>query len=202
MKQLVVQRVRLRARAEGRRLLSQSRWPETSGIHEPVWDKQIMQFPLMNMFETYFVLREARQRVLNGSMLHSVNDFNHRFMERFLGFHNEVESMSGKRRSEPGRLEVASLTARAVWLQQRPGSRWELLPHYCQVVQGRRAQHHGQKWLQVTTRLALEERWLSRSKEDLRVREHFVVYELPREGAIVQDFRIAAILPDAEPAKE
>ncbi|CAK9083311.1 unnamed protein product [Durusdinium trenchii] len=106
------------------------------------------------------------------------------------------------RRSEPGRLEVASLTARAVWLQQRPGSRWELLPHYCQVVQGRRAQHHGQKWLQVTTRLALEERWLSRSKEDLRVREHFVVYELPREGAIVQDFRIAAILPDAEPAKE
>eukprot|EP00913_Durusdinium_trenchii_P030100 g28205.t1 len=47
MKQLVVQRVRLRARAEGRRLLSQSRWPETSGIHEPVWDKQIMQFPLM-----------------------------------------------------------------------------------------------------------------------------------------------------------
>eukprot|EP00435_Cladocopium_sp_Y103_P040751 s1211_g11.t1 len=52
--------------------------------------------------------------------------------------------------------------------------------------------------------MALEERWVSSKTktEELRVREHFVVFELPREGAIVQDFRIAAIELDAMPAKE
>mmetsp|Transcript_24234 Transcript_24234/g.39483 ORF Transcript_24234/g.39483 Transcript_24234/m.39483 type:complete len:100 (+) Transcript_24234:3-302(+) len=99
---------------------------------------------------------------------------------------------------------MASYGARMAWSQEKPGSQWELLPHYCQVVQGRRAEYEGRGFLQVTTRMALEERWVaSKTKtEELRVREHFVVFELPREGAIVQDFRIAAIELDAAPAKE
>eukprot|EP00434_Breviolum_minutum_P036549 symbB.v1.2.032383.t1/scaffold3856.1/size95938/1 len=45
--------------------VADARWPERSVIHEPAWDKQTLPIPsfvmnLANMFETYFVLREAK----------------------------------------------------------------------------------------------------------------------------------------------
>eukprot|EP00439_Symbiodinium_sp_Y106_P067344 s1564_g11.t1 len=69
------------------------RWPEQSLIFEPVWEPQPMQLSIMryaNMFETYFVLREAKQRVVGGQTFQDVDSFNLRFMDRFMVFHAEA----------------------------------------------------------------------------------------------------------------
>ncbi|CAE7840742.1 unnamed protein product [Symbiodinium sp. CCMP2592] len=95
------------------------------------------------------------------------------------------------KKSGQARPDLSSVAARVAWAKERPtgAQRWDLLPHYCQVVQGRRAEHSGRGWLQVTTRLAAEETWTSkgRSDESPRVREHFVVFELPRETSGVAE---------------
>ncbi|CAE7198223.1 unnamed protein product [Symbiodinium natans] len=110
-----------------------------------------------------------------------------------------VEALRRKSGQVP-RPELSSLGARAAWGKERPtgAQRWDIVPHYCQVVQGRRAEHGGRGWLQVTTRMAAEETWTlkGRSEHAPRVREHFVVFELPREASgVAEDFRIAAVKP-------
>eukprot|EP00933_Yihiella_yeosuensis_P037066 TRINITY_DN30911_c0_g1_i1.p1 TRINITY_DN30911_c0_g1~~TRINITY_DN30911_c0_g1_i1.p1 ORF type:complete len:266 (+),score=48.14 TRINITY_DN30911_c0_g1_i1:51-800(+) len=196
-------------------------WPDQSFIFEPPWNdtgmvKQMSHVP--NMFETYFVLREARGIVSGGKDFEGVDSFNERFMDRFLTFHAEVEASQTRQltntkrnvKAKPQvtqfRASLASVGAVAAWSRERPPNArlWEVFPFSCQVVQARRAEHHDQGWLQVTTRFAAQEHWmLGREKDNskTRVREHFVVFELPRTGKD-EDFRVAEIHADVPPVEE
>eukprot|EP00747_Dinoflagellata_sp_TGD_P167878 gnl/TRDRNA2_/TRDRNA2_193138_c0_seq1.p1 gnl/TRDRNA2_/TRDRNA2_193138_c0~~gnl/TRDRNA2_/TRDRNA2_193138_c0_seq1.p1 ORF type:complete len:272 (-),score=51.75 gnl/TRDRNA2_/TRDRNA2_193138_c0_seq1:66-812(-) len=206
---------------------STSGWPEKSFVFEPPWEASGLPRAMLlvpNALETYFRLREAQRqlRAVPGAQdaaLETVDEFNDRFMQRFLELHADVErsaqqhlrrqatqSRSGGARAvapavPSGRLDLAASGARTVWMAERPqhAVRWETTPHSCQVVQARRAEHHGRRWVQVTTRLTAEERWQVRGGAlESRVREHFVVYELP-DGLAAGDFRIAEIVTEASP---
>jgi len=207
-------------------------WPENSVIFEPPWDSgggSLVPVPaffmvLPNTMETFFTLREAQQVLLTKLDVKDIDSFNMRFMLRFLDLHAEVEALRrtkaravalasappGKFAQAPGpssgALDLASADARAAWAKERPhnAKSWELTPHFCQVVQARRAEHNGSGWLQVTAQITAEERWTLRGGVagmlDIRMREHLLVYEIPRESSAVQDFRIAAVHTDAKPS--
>lgn len=197
--------------------LSDFPWPEQSFVFEPPWEssplpKAFLYVP--NMLETYFSLREVQGQLRERVELGTIHDFNSRFMARFLQLHSDVEAarrmrLQGSARVAAqvalagGKPELAAVGARLSWEKERPlGARaWEAIPHSCQVVQARRAEHHDRHWVQVTVRLAVEERWIPRSgMPESRLREHFVVYELPRGETTgshhVQDFRIAEFKTD------
>lgn len=171
-----------------------------------------------NTIETFSCLREAQKILLGKTGMDSIDGINIRFMSRFMEMHSELEASVARRLRPSGasgtrsmtaaaaalasaRPELASAGARSTWLSQRPyqARNWEVTPHSCQVVQGRRAEHQERDWLQVTVRLTAEERWQGRDgNPDSRLLEHFVVYELPRAGG-VHDFRVALIRPDTGP---
>ncbi|CAE8624045.1 unnamed protein product [Polarella glacialis] len=199
-------------------------WPEHSFIFEPPWATSMVPSQLgavPNMFETFFVLREARGLLLGGQNFEGVDGFNTRFMDRFLEFHKEVLAAQQKQPIAPvarggqpvqdsswlkGRADLSAAGARSTWSSQRPlGARtWELLPYSCQVVQARRAEHHELGWLQVTARLAAQESWTTgrgtQLQRESRFGEHFVVFEIPRTNSgVAQDFRVAEIKLDAPP---
>eukprot|EP00408_Alexandrium_pacificum_P017084 CAMPEP_0171195358 /NCGR_PEP_ID=MMETSP0790-20130122/21357_1 /TAXON_ID=2925 /ORGANISM="Alexandrium catenella, Strain OF101" /LENGTH=239 /DNA_ID=CAMNT_0011660571 /DNA_START=104 /DNA_END=823 /DNA_ORIENTATION=+ len=186
-------------------------WPEQSFIFEPAWEPVAlpqMFVMIPNAIETCSSLREA-QRLLQGrETLEDIDGFNMWFMERLLALHTEIEKLRGIRQQPVARataaqplgwrLDLAAVGAFSAWSKQRPAGarRWELTPHFCEVVQARRAEHHGLPWLQVTTRLTAEERWVTKGgAPETRIREHYVVFEMPR-GPGGQDFRIAEIRPD------
>lgn len=203
-------------------------WPEQSFVFEPAWEPGSIPRPLLvipNTLETYSCLKEAQRLLLGqGVDLKSIDDINMHFMDRFLELHRDVEvsrptrrggtaamrgtSPAGPKRgatlagvTTPRRLDLASAGARSTWAAERPlqAQSWELTPHACQVVQSRRAEHHSRDWLQVTTRLTVQERWALRGgHDDSRIREHFVVFEMPRDVP-AQAFRISAIQPNLAP---
>lgn len=206
----------------GRQGGTAAQWPEQSFVFEPVWEPSSMPRPLLiipNMLETYSCLREAQRKLkVQGVDLKSIDDINMHFMDRFLQLHHDAEVSRMPRRggsmavrggspagpsrvAAPGRLDLASARARSTWTAERPlqAHSWELTPLACQVVQSRRAEHHSRDWLQVTTRLTAQERWALRGGHgDSRIREHYVVYEMPRDVPS-QAFRISAIRPNLTP---
>mmetsp|Transcript_22761 Transcript_22761/g.53103 ORF Transcript_22761/g.53103 Transcript_22761/m.53103 type:complete len:252 (-) Transcript_22761:7-762(-) len=184
-------------------------WPGDSHVFEPVWDQHPMfrYFAhLPNSMETYLSMREAQKRM---SKLRSADDFNMHFMDRFVEMHTAIE---GRRRPVkqgpqsqglvPVGYHLAASGAQKQWLGQRPrdASLWELTPHWCQVLQARRAKHNSLQWVQVTTMLSLEERWKKNNLMDMRVRQFHVVFELPAPLSELQGeaFRIVALRFDEE----
>lgn len=97
-----------------------------------------------------------------------------------------------------GSLDLATADARSAWTLERPtnAKSWDLTPYNCEVVQARRAEHNGRGWLQITVKIEAEEKWViqnsNNSPVDLRIRQHLIVFEIPRESESVHDFRIAA----------
>jgi len=189
-------------------------------VFEPPWEPSALPRAFLflpNMLETFFCLREAETALLRrGDGGGGVDGLNRHFMARFVQLHSEVEASSRPARhqrgpsvaaaapSGAGRPDLAAAGARAAWAGERPPAAlhasWAVTPHACQVVQARRAEHHDRGWLQVTVRLTAEERWMSRGGSESRLREHFVVLELPRAGSSPSlDFRIAEIRLDARP---
>lgn len=188
-----------------------TKWPEQSFVFEPAWEplglpQLVVAIP--NAIETYLSLKEAQKLLQGRHKLEEVDSFNMRFMERFLDLHTEIEKLRGVRQQPTARataaqplgwrLDLAAVGAFSAWSKQRPpGARkWEVTPYSCEVVQARRAEHHGLPWLQVTSRLTAEERWVTKAgAPEHRIREHYVVFEMPR-GSEGEDFRIAEIRPD------
>eukprot|EP00929_Paragymnodinium_shiwhaense_P029586 TRINITY_DN16914_c0_g2_i1.p1 TRINITY_DN16914_c0_g2~~TRINITY_DN16914_c0_g2_i1.p1 ORF type:complete len:260 (+),score=57.08 TRINITY_DN16914_c0_g2_i1:82-861(+) len=202
-------------------------WPERSFTFEPPWESGIPSalrampglITMPNMLETYSCMKEACKKLKPGltGQPQTTDDFNQRLMERLVAFHGDVELSASSRRqvqapSSPQertlrasvRLDVGSATARELWSAERPyGCRpasWQLIPQSCQVVQARRAEHHGLSWLQVVTRIEAEERWSTgrdRQRFDSRLRLHFIVFELPRDVAEAE-FRVSEMRLDID----
>eukprot|EP00927_Polykrikos_kofoidii_P044058 TRINITY_DN38133_c0_g1_i1.p1 TRINITY_DN38133_c0_g1~~TRINITY_DN38133_c0_g1_i1.p1 ORF type:complete len:275 (-),score=26.11 TRINITY_DN38133_c0_g1_i1:222-1046(-) len=198
-------------------------WPERSYTFEPPWEagplpKFFMVMP--NTMETFFRLREVQAQLAGKEDLRTVDAFNQLFMERFLDFHGHIEASRNPKRRQPSvarpgaavghvtpshvggsRFDLASAAAREMWSSERPSNAisWDFTPHSCQVVQARRAEHHDRLWLQVIVRLTGEEQWTVRGNPtDSRLREHFVVFEMP-SNADSRKFRIAEIRLDVGP---